>query len=93
MGHIIKYKDTIDAQEIKYINLISFLSLNLYHTVKLEGPLKTKAKNWFCRQIIANEGQRNCRMLQWEHSAILLIFIQLQFVIKIIVLSILNGHL
>ena len=35
-----------------------------------------------------NAGQKYCRMLQGEHSAILLTFIKLPFVIKIFVLSI-----
>ena len=34
-----------------------------------------------------NAGQKFCRMLQGEHSAILLIFIKLPFVIKIFALS------
>ena len=35
-----------------------------------------------------NAGQKYCRMLQGEHSAILLTFIKLPFVIKIFALSI-----
>ena len=35
-----------------------------------------------------NAGQKYCRMLQGEHSAILMIFINLPFSIKIFVLSI-----
>ena len=35
-----------------------------------------------------NAGQKYCRILQWEHYAILLIFIKLPFVIKIFILSI-----
>ena len=35
-----------------------------------------------------NAGQKYCRMLQGEHSAILLTFIKLPFVIKIFVMSI-----
>ena len=35
-----------------------------------------------------NAGQKYCRMLKGEHSAILLTFIKLPFVIKIFVLSI-----
>ena len=35
-----------------------------------------------------NAGQKYCRMLQGEHSVILLTFIKLPFVIKIFVLSI-----
>ena len=39
-------------------------------------------------QLSINAGQKYCRMLQGEHSAILLTFIKLPFVIKIFVLSI-----
>ena len=42
---------------------------------------------------LLNAGQKYCRMLQGEHSAILLAFIKLPFVIKIFVLSILSGCL
>ena len=35
-----------------------------------------------------NAGQKYCRMLQGEHSAILLTFIKLSFVIKTFVLSV-----
>ena len=40
------------------------------------------------KQPRSNAGQKYCRMLQGEHSAILLTFIKLPFVIKIFVLSI-----
>ena len=40
-----------------------------------------------------NAGQKYCRMLHGEHSAILSIFIKLQFVIKICVLSICEWSL
>ena len=39
-----------------------------------------------------NAGHKYCRMLQGEHSAILSTFINLPFVIKILVLSILSGR-
>ena len=38
-------------------------------------------------QLSLNAGQKYCRMLQGEHSAILLTFIKLPFVIKIFVSS------
>ena len=47
-----------------------------------------KTENWFLRPILLNAGQKYCRMLQGEHSAILLTFIKIPFVIKILVLSI-----
>ena len=40
-----------------------------------------------------NAGQKNCRMLPWEHSAMLSTFIKLPFVIKIFVLSIFKWPL
>ena len=40
-----------------------------------------------------NAGQKYCRMLQREHSAILLTFITLPFVIKIFVLFIFESRL
>ena len=43
-------------------------------------------------QLSLNAGQRYCRMLQGEHSAFFT-FIKLPFVIKIFVLSFLNGCL
>ena len=50
--------------------------------------------NWFSRlQLSLNASQKYCRMLQGEHSAILLTFIKLQFVIKIFVLSIFEWPL
>ena len=39
-------------------------------------------------QLSLNAGQKYCRMLQGEHSAILSTFIKLPFVIKVFVLSI-----
>ena len=47
-----------------------------------------KPKISFQYQLSLNAGQTYCRMLQGEHSAILLAFIKLPFVTKIFVLSI-----
>ena len=44
-------------------------------------------------QLSLNAGQKYCRMLQGEHSATLLTFIKLPFVVKIFVLSFLSGCL
>ena len=51
-------------------------------------PLKKKTKIGFQDGLSLNAGQKYCRMLQWEHSAILSTFIKLPFVINIFVLSI-----
>ena len=47
-----------------------------------------RLKMGFQDQLWLNAGQKYCRMLQGEHSAILLTFIKLPFVIKFFVLSI-----
>ena len=44
--------------------------------------------HFFLGTLRVNAGQKYCRMLQGEHSAILSIFTKLPFVIKIFVLSI-----
>ena len=53
----------------------------LYSKTCLKRPLKKEDL------LSLNAGQKNCRMLQGEHSAILLTFIKLPFVIQIFVLS------
>ena len=45
-------------------------------------------ENWFQDQLSLNPGQKYCRKLQREHSAILSTFIKLPFFIKIFALSI-----
>ena len=46
----------------------------------------------FQDQLSLNAGQKYCKMLQWEHSAILSTLIKLLFVIKIFVLSIFEFY-
>ena len=59
----------------------------LYSKTSVKGPHSKRPKNGFEDQLSLNAGQMYCRMLQGEHSAILLTFIKLPFV-KIFVLSI-----
>ena len=59
----------------------------IYSKTCFKQPLKRKNKIGFQDRFLFNAGQKFCRMLQWEHSAILLTFIKLPFVIKILVLS------
>ena len=54
----------------------------------LRRSLKKKTKIGFQDRLLLNAGQKYCRILQGEHSAILLAFIKLPFVIKTLVLSI-----
>ena len=46
----------------------------------------------FQEQLSLNAGHKYCRMLQGEHSVILLTFIKLPFVIKIFVLYIIEWQ-
>ena len=49
----------------------------------VKTPLSKRPKIGFQDQLSLNAGQKYCRMLQGEHSAILSTFIRLPFVIKI----------
>ena len=62
--------------------------VKLYSKTCVKRPLSKRQKIGFEDQLSLNAGHKYCRMLQGEHSAILLTFITLPFVIKIIVLSI-----
>ena len=59
-----------------------------YSKTCVKRPLSKRPKIVFQEQLLLNAGQKYCRMLQGEHSAILSTFIKLPFVIKIYVLSI-----
>ena len=59
----------------------------MYGKTCLKQPLKKKTKIGFPDRLLLNAGQKYCRMLQGEHSAIFSTFINLQLVIKIFVLS------
>ena len=59
-----------------------------YRKTCVKWVLSKRPKIGFQYQLSLNAGQNYCRMLQWEHSAILLTYIKLPFVIKIFVLSI-----
>ena len=54
----------------------------------LKRPISKRPKIGFQDQLSCYAGQKYCRMLQGEHSTILLTFIKLPFVIKIFILSI-----
>ena len=63
---------------------------HMARTVKtcVKQPLSKRPKIGFQDQLLLNAGQKYCRMLQGEHSAILSTFIKLPFVIETFVLSI-----
>ena len=62
--------------------------LDRYSKTCIKRPLSKRAKIGFQDKLSLNAGQKYCRMLQEEHSAILSTFIKLPFVIKIFLLSI-----
>ena len=69
--------------------VIFFISLqNVYSKICVIRPLSKSVKIGFQDQLSHNAGQKYCRMLQGEHSAILLTCIKLPVVIKTFVLSI-----
>ena len=63
-----------------------------YRKTCLKRPLSKRPKIGFQDQLLLNVCQKYYRMLQGEHSAILLTFIKLSFVIKFFVLSIFSGR-
>ena len=60
----------------------------MYSKTCLKQPLKKKTKIGFQHKLSLKAGQKYCRMLQVEHSAILSTFIKLPIIIAIFVLSI-----
>ena len=63
-----------------------------YSKTFVKRPLSKRQQIDFQYQEALNAGQKYCRMLKGEHSAILSNFIKLPFFIKIIVLSFLSGR-
>ena len=70
------------------LTIAFYLNQTNYSKTGIKQPLSKRPKIGFQDQLLLNAGQKHCRMLQGEHSAILLTFIKLPFVIKIFVLSI-----
>ena len=55
----------------------------MHSKTSVKRPLSKRPKIGFQDHLLLNAGQRYCRMLQGEHSAILLTFIKVLFVMKI----------
>ena len=64
---------------IQFIFLFILLYVCSCSKTCLKGPLKKKTKIGFQDRLSLNAGQKYCRMLQGEHSAILSTFIKLPF--------------
>ena len=67
-------------------------SVWIYSKTCLKQPLSKRPKTSFQDQLLLNAGQKYCRMLPLEHSAIRLTFIKLPFVITIFVFLFLSGR-
>ena len=67
----------------------------MLHTFKtfLKRSLKKKTKIGFQYQLLLNASQKYCRMLQWEHSAILSTFIKLASALRALFCLFLSGLL
>ena len=59
----------------------------------IKWPLSKRPKIGFQAQLLLHTGQKYCRMLSLEHSAILSTFIKQPFVIQILVLSVFEWPL
>ena len=65
----------------------------MYGKTYLKRPLSNRPNIGFQDQLSLIAGQKYCRMLPLEHSAILSTFIKLSFIIKTFVLSIFEWPL
>ena len=74
--------------DLFYKGTVLYVYSPLYSKTCEKRPLSKILKIGFQDQVLLNAGQKYCRMLQREHSAMLLTFIKLPIVIKIFVLSI-----
>ena len=74
---------------------ILYKSLVAKYTVKpvLNGHSKRRSKIGFQDQLSLNAGQKYCRMLQAEHSALLLTFIKLPYSHNTLFCLFLSGRL
>ena len=78
-----------------FFSKIKFVRKILSHTVKPVLSCQSKRRQKICFQdrLLLNAGQKYCRMLTREYSAILSTFIMLPFVILIFVLSVFEWSL
>ena len=87
-----KCADCFEHSLNAHANMYIMLDISsIYSRTCANWPLSKRQKIGFQDPLSLNAGQKYCRMLQGEHSAILLTFNNLPFVIKIFVLSILSG--
>ena len=76
-----------------FVAFLQQVYVGFYSKTCLKRPLKKKTKFCFQDGLSLNAGQKYCRMLQGEHSAMLSTFIELPFAIKAFDLSIFEWPL
>ena len=81
-----KQKDIVSRIHLK--KQCNYDFIQKYSKTCVKRPLSKTPKIGLQDQLLLNVGQKYCRMLHGEHSAVLLTFIKLPFVIKFVVLSI-----
>ena len=78
----------IKDDDMQLNNFSAMLGCVRHSKTCVKRPLSKRPKIGFQDQLSLNAGQKYCRMLQGEHSAILLTFTKQPFVITIFVLPI-----
>ena len=84
-NHYTNVTEFYNNQKFKTNKTFMFTS---YSRTCVKHPLSERPKNGIQDRVSLNAGQKYCRMLQREHSAMLLTFIKLTVVIRTFVLSI-----
>ena len=69
-------------QVISIADVKKEMTFSVYSKTSVKWPLSKRPKIGFQDQLSLNAGHKYCRMPQGEHSAMLLTFIKLPFVIK-----------
>ena len=82
-GLLKRFHFGINAKEFKGSQYIGFI----------KRPLSSRPKIGFQAQLLLHVGQKYCKMLSLEHTAILSTFMTLPFIIQIFVLSIFEWPL
>ena len=77
----------------KFCKKVKFSNCDFYNNFRTVKPLKKRPKIGFSDQLSLNAGQKYCRMLHWEHSAILSTFLKLPYVIRFLFCLFLSGRL
>ena len=94
MPHCWKSHVTANLFSYEFSHLVWYNKHRMVHCTYsqtcVKRPLSKRQEIGFQGRLSLNAGQKYCRMLQREHSAILLTFIKLPFVIKTFVLCILE---